>query len=85
MLRNLTFVVQFAYFSIRPKTFCYFEQLLSNFLRYYGKMFGKSSPLMQNFGAQTGIMRDVQMVQRGKKKSENFELDVSYLFLNVLK
>ena len=40
---------------------------------------------MQNFGAQTGIMRDVQMVQRGKKKSENFELDVSYLFLNVLK
>ena len=28
--------------------------------------------LMQNFGAQTGIMRDVQMVQRGKKKSENF-------------
>ena len=28
MLRNLTFVVQFAYFSIRPKKgFCFFEQL----------------------------------------------------------
>ena len=30
MLRNLTFAVQFAYFSIRPKKFCFFfEQLLS--------------------------------------------------------
>ena len=56
MLRNLTFVVQFAYFSIRPKKFLFFratfvtksnfwlffEQILSNFLRDYRKIFGKS-------------------------------------------
>ena len=29
MLRNLTFVVQIAYFSIRPKNVFFFEQLLS--------------------------------------------------------
>ena len=56
MLRNLTFVVQFSYFSIRQKTvFVFqatFEQLssqkalfdcfLSNFLRNSGKVFWKS-------------------------------------------
>ena len=60
MLRNLTFVVQFASFSIRPKNvfafwrifwatfvrksnfWLFFVQLLSNFLRKYGKLFGKS-------------------------------------------
>ena len=60
MLRNLAFVVQCTYFSIRPKkgfvfleqllsNFRYkkqllivFEQLLGNFLRNYGKLFGKS-------------------------------------------
>ena len=31
MLRNLTFVVQFSYFSIRQKQFSFFKQLLSNF------------------------------------------------------
>ena len=32
MLQNLTFVVQFAYFRIRPKKgFVFFEQLVSNF------------------------------------------------------
>ena len=35
MLRTLTFVVQFAYYSIRPKNFCFFKSnfwsLLSNF------------------------------------------------------
>ena len=59
MLSNLTFVIQCAYFSIRPKkgfvfleqllsNFRYkkqllivFEQLLGNFLRNYGKRFGK--------------------------------------------
>ena len=40
MLRNPTFVVQFAH--IRPKSFCFFEQLLSNFLRNSGKRFEKS-------------------------------------------
>ena len=67
MLRNLTFVVQFAYFSIRPPKFCYFEQLLGNFLRYYGKMFLENLALMQNFGGQTRcIMGDMQMANRGK-------------------
>ena len=57
MLRNLTFVVQVAYFSIRPKkSFCSFSSnfwatfvtksnfclFLSNFLRNYGKPFEKS-------------------------------------------
>ena len=43
MLRNLTFVVKFAYLSIRPKkNFCFFERLLRNFLRDSGKHFGKS-------------------------------------------
>ena len=33
MFRNLTFVVQFAYFSIRPKkSFCFFEQFLASFV-----------------------------------------------------
>ena len=56
MLRNLIFVVQFAYFSTRPKNFLFFratfEQVslqkvtfvffLSNFLWNHGKLFGKS-------------------------------------------
>ena len=48
MFRNLTFVVQFAYFSIRPKNVFFFpsnfdkKQLLSDFLRNYRKLFGKS-------------------------------------------
>ena len=71
MLRNLTFVVQVAYFSIRPKKVfvlseqlslqkaafdCFFEQLLSNLLGDYGKLFeksrltcGKPYPLMKLF------------------------------------
>ena len=31
MLRNLIFVVHFAYFSTRPKNFLFFEQRLSKF------------------------------------------------------
>ena len=50
MLRNLTFVVQFADFSIRPKKFCN-KQLLSNVLRYYGKIFGKSRAHAKYWGA----------------------------------
>ena len=52
MFRKLTFVVQFAYFSIRPKKGFVFrailsnfrdkKQLLSDFLRNYRKLFGKS-------------------------------------------
>ena len=52
MFRKLTFVVQFAYFSIRPKKVFVFrailsnfrdkKQLLSDFLRNYRKLFGKS-------------------------------------------
>ena len=54
ILRNLTFVVQFAFFCIRPNKgreqqqkivfffLATFDQLSSNFLRIYGKLFGKS-------------------------------------------
>ena len=51
MLRNLTFVVQVAYFSIRPKkVFWFFSSnfwgtfvcFLSNYFEKYGKLFEKS-------------------------------------------
>ena len=48
-LRNLTFVVQFAYFSIRPnkgreqqkRNLCFFEQLLTNFRATFEQSFEK--------------------------------------------
>ena len=41
MLRNLTFVVQVAYFSIRPKKsfLFFFEQLLRNFWLFFEQLF----------------------------------------------
>ena len=50
LLRNLTFVVQFAYFSIRPKSFSFFEQLKSNF-RYKKQLL---VVLRATFGEITG-------------------------------
>ena len=47
MLRNLTFNVQIAYFSIRPKTvffssnFCHKKQLLIDFWATFEQLFGK--------------------------------------------
>ena len=37
MLRNLTFAVQFAYFSIRPSNFCHKKQLWTNQEKPFGK------------------------------------------------
>ena len=64
MLRNLTFAVQFAYFSIRPKKFCFFfEQLLSQkatveqLLDKSRETFWKiSSNLWKALGADQGII-----------------------------
>ena len=54
-----------------PKHFVISSNFWATFWDITGKCL-ENLALMQNFGAQTGIMRDVQMVQRGKKKSENF-------------
>ena len=81
MLRNLTFVVQFAYFSIRPKTFCYFEQLLSNFLRYYGKMFGKSRSHAKFWGAN----RYYERCANGAEGEEKIRKLLTWRFVPIFK
>ena len=84
MLRNLTFVVQFAYLSIRPKKrFCFFEQLslqkatfdcfLSSFLRNYGKLLENLEQLAESPNSVTGRKGETRETKENgnKRKREN--------------